>query len=258
MAEKMTSDKPVLVLLHGWGVNQGVWQSVAQQLADRCQLLTPDLPGFGLCREYPQPYQLDTVVDMLAAQIPAQSYVCGWSLGGLLAIALAHRYPQKVKQLGLIAASPCFMAQHNWPGMAEAVMQQFARSLSENLPLTIERFLAIQAMGSSSARADIKVLKQAIMAYPMADIAPVEGALQLLKLDLRNEFRALTQPVNGFFGRLDSLVPVKVVALLQQLQPQARFLVAAHASHAPFISHQDEFMHWLRQWITPLSGQSIN
>lgn len=259
MAEKMTSDKPVLVLLHGWGVNQGVWQSVAQQLErqpedqpeDKVQVLTPDLPGFGLCREYPQPYQLDAVVDILAAQIPAQSYVCGWSLGGLLAIALAHRYPQKVKQLGLIAASPCFMAQHNWPGMAEAIMQQFARSLSENLPLTIERFLAIQAMGSSTARADIKVLKQAIMAYPMADANAVEGALQLLKADLRTEFAALSQPVSGFFGRLDSLVPVKVTDLLQQLQPQGRFSIAAHASHAPFISHQDEFMHWLRQWLSP-------
>ncbi|SEI04794.1 pimeloyl-[acyl-carrier protein] methyl ester esterase [Rheinheimera pacifica] len=253
MAEKMTSDKPVLVLLHGWGVNQGVWHGVAQQLESqldgKIQLLTPDLPGFGLCRNYPQPYQLDAVVEMLAAHIPAQSYVCGWSLGGLLAIALAHRYPHKVKQLGLIAASPCFMAQQNWPGMAEAIMQQFARALSENLPLTIERFLAIQAMGSSSARADIKVLKQAIMAYPMADITAVEGALQLLKLDLRQQFAALTQPVAGFFGRLDSLVPVKVTDLLQQLQPHGQFVVAAHASHAPFISHQDEFIQWLRLWL---------
>ncbi len=250
MTEKMTSDKPVLVLLHGWGVNQGVWQSVAQQLGGKVQLMTPDLPGFGLCREYPQPYRLDAVVDLLAAQIPAQSYVCGWSLGGLLAIALAHRYPQKVRQLGLIAASPCFIAQQGWPGMAEAIMQQFAHSLSENLPLTIERFLAIQAMGSSSARADIKALKQVIMAYPMADKAAVEGALQLLKLDLRAEFAALTIPVAGLYGRLDSLVPVKVVEQLAQLQPQGRFTVLPPASHAPFISHPEAFLRWLQHWLS--------
>lgn len=246
----MTSDKPVLVLLHGWGVNQGVWQSVATQLDNTVQLITPDLPGFGLCRDYPQPYHLNAVVEMLAAQIPEQSYVCGWSLGGLLAIALAYRYPHKVKHLALLAASPCFMARQDWPGMAEAVMQQFASSLSENLPLTIERFLAIQAMGSSSARADIKALKQAIMTYPMADANAVEGALQLLKIDLRSEFSSLTQPVSGFFGRLDSLVPVKITDLLRQMQPQGQFVIAAHASHAPFISHQDEFMHWLRQWLS--------
>ncbi|MBZ9613694.1 pimeloyl-ACP methyl ester esterase BioH [Rheinheimera maricola] len=245
----MRSDKPTLVLLHGWGVNQGVWQSITAHLDDSVVVITTDLPGFGNSRTYPQPYQLDAVVEQLAAQIPSNSYVCGWSLGGLLAIALAHRYPDKVQQLGLVASSPCFMAQPAWPGMAVAVLQQFSKALSENLPLTIERFLAIQAMGSSSARNDIKLLKQAILAYPMPEAAAIDGALQLLQCDLRVEFAALRQPVAGFYGRLDSLIPVAVVELLQKLQPQARFTLAAKASHAPFISHPDEFIQWLHCWL---------
>jgi pimeloyl-[acyl-carrier protein] methyl ester esterase len=258
MAGEMIFDKPTLVLLHGWGVNQGVWQSVRPHLAEQIQVLTPDLPGFGNSRQYPQPYQLDAVVEVLAAQIPQQSYVCGWSLGGVLAIALANRYPDKVRQLGLIASSPCFIAQQDWPGMAAAVLQQFAQALSDNVAQTIERFLAIQAMGSSSARHDIKALKQAIMAYPMADVAAIEGALQLLKCDLRAEFAALRQPVAGFYGRLDSLVPVKVTERLQQLRPDGCFSVAAQASHAPFISHTTEFIFWLRDWLGLPAQHHIN
>lgn len=245
----MTSDKPTVVLLHGWGVNHGVWQGVADALQDSVQLYTPDLPGFGLCRTYPQPYTLNAVVEQLAAEIPAQSVVCGWSLGGVVAIALAARYPDKVKQLGLIASSPCFIAQQNWPGMAMPVLTQFASALSENIALTIERFLAIQALGSSSARHDIKALKQAIMAYPMAEPAAIAGALELLKSDLRQEFASLQQPIAGYYGRLDSLVPVAVVEPLQLLQPQAEFCIAAHASHAPFVSHLDEFCQWLTRWL---------
>lgn len=245
----MNSDKPTLVLLHGWGMNQGVWHSVASQLEHKVQLLTPDLPGFGLQRQYPRPYTLDAVISVLAEQIPAQSYVCGWSLGGQLAIGLASRFPDKVRQLGLIAASPCFIAQPQWPGMAEHIMQQFATALSDNLMQTIERFLAIQAMGSTSARQDIKALKQAIMAYPQADAAAVAGALQLLKHDLRPEFAALTQPVAGVYGRLDALVPVKVVPQLQRLQPQGSFSIIEHASHAPFISHPTQFSSWLADWL---------
>jgi pimeloyl-[acyl-carrier protein] methyl ester esterase len=247
MAGEMASDKPTVVLLHGWGVNHGVWQGVASALANHVQLSTPDLPGFGQCRQYPQPYTLDAVVAQLAAQIPPKSVVCGWSLGGVLAIALAARYPEKVKQLGLIASSPCFVAKPGWPGMAEAVLQQFASALSGNIALTIERFLAIQALGSSSARQDIKALKQAIMAFPMAEAAAIEGALELLKCDLRNELASLRQPVMGFYGRLDSLVPVTVLEPLQQLQPGGQFTVAAHASHAPFVSHPGEFSSWLQQ-----------
>lgn len=252
----MVSDKPTLVLLHGWGVNQGVWQGIATHFGDTVKVLTPDLPGFGLCQQYPAPYQLDAVVDMLAHNIPEQSYICGWSLGGLLAIALASRQPEKVRELAIIAASPCFVARQNWPGMAETVLQQFADALNDNVGLTLDRFLAIQAMGSHSARADIKQLKQAIMAYPTASTEAISGALQLLKTDLRPEFAALRQPVSGLYGRLDALVPVNVVEQLQQLQPAARFTVSASASHAPFISHSAEFCLWLNEWLNLPDNQS--
>jgi pimeloyl-[acyl-carrier protein] methyl ester esterase len=249
MAGQMTSDKPALVLLHGWGVNQGVWQGVRQTLSAEVRLTTPDLPGFGNAVNYPQPYSLDAVVAQLAEQIPTDSYVCGWSLGGMLAIALAKRYPHKVAKLALVGASPCFVAQPDWPGMQLSVLQQFAGALSQNLPLTVERFLAIQALGSRSARDDIKTLKQAIMAYPMPAQDAIAGALELLHCDLRPEFAALRQPVAGFYGRLDSLVPVAVLTQLQQLQPKARFTVAEHASHAPFISHPQLFIGWLNNWL---------
>lgn len=249
MAAEMSSDKPTLVLLHGWGVNQGVWQQVAGRLSPHVKVITLDLPGFGLNRHYPQPYSLSAVTAQLAADIPPDSYVCGWSLGGLLGIALARHYPQQVKQLALVAASPCFMAAPGWPGMAEGLMQQFAQSLADNLPLTIERFLAIQAMGSESARRDIKVLKQAVMAYPMAAPEAIAGALALLQQDLRPEFAALTQPVQGLYGRLDTLVPAALVPQLQHLHPAGQFDIAAKASHAPFISHPEQFIDWVSHWL---------
>lgn len=258
MTDNSVADKPTLVLLHGWGVNQGVWQSMRQRLPGDISVLTPDLPGFGSAAQFPQPYTLDTLCQQLAAQIPDGSAVCGWSLGGLIAMALAKRYPAKVSKLALVAASPCFLAQTGWPGMAPSVMQQFARALSDNLQQTIERFLAIQAMGSDSAKADTKALKQAIMAYPPAQPQAVAAALQLLaQTDLRAEFSALSLPLAGLYGRLDSLVPVKLVEQLQQLQPQGCFTVLPHASHAPFISHPDAFLAWLQQWLSPSGCNSI-
>ena len=70
MAADMMSDKPTLVLLHGWGMNQGVWRSVTSQFEHKVSLLTPDLPGFGLSQQYPIPYQLNAVIELLAEQIP--------------------------------------------------------------------------------------------------------------------------------------------------------------------------------------------
>lgn len=251
MAEVANTDKPNLVLLHGWGVNQGVWQHLRQTLTDQVNVMTPDLPGFGSSARFPQPYRLEAVVKQLAEQIPDNSLVCGWSLGGLVAVSLAEQYPHKVSRLALLAATPCFLAKDNWPGMAAGVMAQFADSLSRNLELTIERFLAIQAMGSSTARADIRQLKEAILTYPAGQPEALQGGLKLLaEEDLRQCFARLTLPVAGCFGRLDSLVPAAVIPLLQQLQPSGQFTLLNKASHAPFISHPVEFTEWLEQWLT--------
>ncbi|WP_031570296.1 pimeloyl-ACP methyl ester esterase BioH [Rheinheimera texasensis] len=242
--------KPTVVLIHGWGLNHAIWQPVADVLAAEYQVLALDLPGYGLATNYPEPYSLAAITDQLAAQIPAQSFVLGWSLGGLVATQLALRHPAKVRSLALVASSPCFLQQPDWPGMNAQVMQQFAGSLSANLALTVERFLAIQAMGSDTARHDIKQLKQAVLSLPLPQAQVLAAGLEILATtDLRPELAKLSMPLFGCFGRLDSLVPVAMTTMLAELAPRAQISVLAKASHAPFISHQTEFLYWIRQCL---------
>jgi len=205
MAVQPQTSKPTLVLLHGWGLNHAVWQQIVPFLLQNYQVLTPDLPGFGLALQCPSPYTLTAVAAQLAQQIPPQSLVLGWSLGGLIATQLALDFPDKVKALALVASSPCFLAKTDWPGMDGKVLTQFATALSKDLALTVERFLAIQALGSETARLDIKVLKQAVLSLPLPQQQALAGGLQLLaEHDLRTQLANLKMPVAGCYGRLDS------------------------------------------------------
>ncbi|MCA1931421.1 pimeloyl-ACP methyl ester esterase BioH [Rheinheimera sp.] len=245
MSEQLKFSQTPVVFLHGWGLNHQVWSQLVLALPKELDIRTPDLPGFGLS-PCPESYDIDSVLTQLAEQIPDQSILIGWSLGGVLAIALASRYPEKVQKLGLIASSPCFMAKDNWPGMEGRVMQQFAGQLQQDLALTVERFLAIQAMGSSTARQDIKLLKQAVLSLALPSATALQGGLELLAtLDMRQEFAALTLPVFSILGRLDSLVPVAIAPLLQSLRPELQLAILQKSSHAPFISHQQEFISLL-------------
>jgi pimeloyl-[acyl-carrier protein] methyl ester esterase len=251
MAEIRNTDKPVLVLLHGWGVNQGVWHTLINDITPDVVVLCLDIPGFGLAQQLPSPYNFDAVLAALATQIPDNSIVCGWSLGGLLAIALAERYPVKVTKLGLIAATPCFLQHTDWPGMKPDVLEQFGQTLQRNLSQTISRFLAIQAMGSKHAKSDAAALKQAIAAFPQARAEALSAGLDFLRdQDLRQSFASLKQPVAACFGSLDSLVPAAVVAKLQRLKPHAALTILTKASHAPFISNREEFLAWLNNWLS--------
>lgn len=244
------SASATLVLLHGWGLNHAVWQTTVEAIGHQVKVLALDLPGYGLHAQAPADYSLAALADQLAAQLPHHCYLLGWSLGGLVATEIALRHPSRVARLALVASSPCFMQQADWPGMDAKVMHQFAGALSNNLPQTVERFLAIQAMGSETARQDIKPLKQAVLSLPLPSAAVLQAGLHLLEsTDLRRRLGELQMPVAGCFGRLDSLVPVAMTSLLQQYCPAMQLTVLPKASHAPFISHQAEFLAWLRIWL---------
>lgn len=250
MTEISKSTKPTLVLLHGWGLNRAVWQSILPMLPSDQPVLCLDLPGFGDNQHAPSPYELAAIAAQVLPNIPEQALLVGWSLGGLVAQQIAKMAPQKVKALALVASSPCFVAKEGWPGIMPAVLTQFANALQHDVAKTIERFLAIQAMGSEHARQDIKRLKDAVMSLPLPQRAALAGGLTILATeDLRADLATLHCPVSACFGRLDALVPVTVVTALTELAPKVHITVFAQASHAPFVSHPAEFIQWLSAWL---------
>tara|TARA_R110002012_G_scaffold52494_1_gene134822 strand:+ start:390 stop:1166 length:777 start_codon:yes stop_codon:yes gene_type:complete len=236
---------PNLVLLHGWGVNSGVWQPIATQLEQYFSITYVDLPGFGENNQImPKPYDLKNLAECVANVLPQNSVLAGWSLGGLVAQHVALLEPTNVKQLVLIATSPKFQKGSDWAGIDPNILQAFSQQLVKNLSKTIERFLAIQAMGSDSAKMDIKKIKSSIEASPQADIAALTAGLDILKhVDLRDQIAALKMPIHWMLGRLDSLVPAKLQGFVQQSLPNNHSVtVFPHASHAPFISHTEDFI----------------
>ncbi|MGL5588977.1 MAG: pimeloyl-ACP methyl ester esterase BioH, partial [Aeromonas veronii] len=115
---------------------------------------------------------------------------------------------------------------------------------------TIERFLAIQAMGSEHARDDIRQLRHWLAERPTPQFAALEAGLTLLAdIDLREPLRELDLPWLRVYGRLDSLVPKAAIPLLDDLYPASRSVTLNKASHAPFISHPDEFIEIVRDFV---------
>ncbi|UNC48344.1 pimeloyl-ACP methyl ester esterase BioH [Enterobacter huaxiensis] len=230
-----------LVLLHGWGLNAEVWHCVNEELASHFTLHLVDLPGFGRSRGFGA-MSLDEMAQQVLDAAPQQAIWLGWSLGGLVASKIALDHPERVQALVTVASSPCFSAQEAWPGIKPDVLAGFQQQLSEDFQRTVERFLALQTMGTETARQDARTLKQTVLSLPMPDVEVLNGGLEILKTaDLRERLIALTMPHLRIYGYLDGLVPRKVVPLLDALWPESESLVIAKAAHAPFISHPAEF-----------------
>ena len=230
-----------LVLLHGWGLNAEVWHCISEELSSHFTLHLVDLPGFGRSQGFGA-MTLAEMTEQVLKQAPEKAIWLGWSLGGLVASQLALSHPERVQALVTVASSPCFSAREGWPGIKPEVLAGFQHQLSEDFQRTVERFLALQTMGTESARQDARALKKTVLALPMPPVDVLNGGLEMLKtVDLRESLKALTVPFLRLYGYLDGLVPRKVVPLLDELWPQSESQVFAKAAHAPFISHPDAF-----------------
>ena len=244
-----------LVFIHGWGLNSGVWQPTIDCLADQFEIITVDLPGFGTnVNNTCQPYQLENIANAIVASIDKPAVYIGWSLGGLVCSQIALAHPQQSLGLITVSSSPCFIEKENesahWPGIKSHLLAGFHRQLAEDIQKTLDGFLRIQAMGSPHLRQDIKQIRNLVMQYPLPSRATLDDSLALLEtVDLRNQLAQISVPFLRLYGRLDSLVPKTIPTLVTELHPKSDQHIFTKASHAPFISHFDEFISVLTQWL---------
>ncbi|MDQ8038035.1 MAG: pimeloyl-ACP methyl ester esterase BioH [Pedobacter sp.] len=230
---------PELVLLHGWGLHSGVWEKFLPLLTPHFRITCVDLPGFG--GNHGKELRFADFFEAVQTVTPPRALWAGWSLGGLLALEMAARHPQRVQGLFMLAATPCFVQREDWtPAMKPDVFADFADSLRENPLLTLESFLTLQCRGSASMKADIRFLQSVLEAGPNLSTSVLQTGLDVLaRGDLRARLSALNLPVHFLLGEKDVLVPAKLQPALKILQFDAGVTVIPAAAHVPFVSHPE-------------------
>ena len=232
-----------LLLIHGWGMHGGMWGSVTEKLAQYFQVLAVDLPGHGLSAVTAH-FDLDSMVDSLSAQFREPLTVCGWSLGGQVALRWAMRYPQQVQRLILVASTPSFVRREDWNhAMSIELLQEFAVALRQNYALTLKRFLALQLRGSEQEREILAVLRPALFSRGEPDLAALQDGLAILQeSDLRSALPSIMQSALIIAGELDALAPWQASQYMAQQIPTAELVKIKGAAHVPFLSHAEEFV----------------
>jgi len=109
---RATGIGPCVVLLHGFGEDGNIWQSQIDFLQPHFRIIVPDIPGSGkspLIKDadidtYSEAIKLilDDEIKISPDKQKGGFALIGHSMGGYIALAFAEKYPQYLKQLGLL------------------------------------------------------------------------------------------------------------------------------------------------------------
>lgn len=242
-----------LVFIHGWGQNGGAWQGLLEALSAQYPTHILELPGHGAAVWQAPGFDLDALVDKYAAQAPASCTVIGWSLGGILALRWAQRYPAQVQKLVLMATTPCFGERSDWShGTPDAVQKAFAEAIVTNPTQGLQRFADLLAEGEADVRGVRRQLRALLAAAPTPYTDALSAGLDFLaETDLRARLHE-TPPQQAtllLHGEGDTITPFAAAEWLAATLPHARLHALPHCGHAPMLSHSAEVLAALQMFL---------
>ncbi len=244
-----------LVLIHGWSMSAAVFSEILESLAAERLVLVPDLPGHGASDPGPA-YDAAALAGDLEAWLLASGHreidLIGWSLGGQVALELARLETLRVRRLLLVATTPCFVTNADWPhGLPAGQVRAMARDLRRDYPGTLEAFFHLQFGGDDLAPESLEsLLASAFHAAPRPPLDAALAALEALRrADLRGRLTGVVCPTLVHQGSLDRItMPAAAQALAEGL-PAGRLHLVPGVGHAPFLSRPGETLELWREFL---------
>jgi len=248
---EQTGAGPDMVLIHGWGAHGGIWSDIAATLEKNFRLTIVDLPGLGRSPALANGFTLVNAVTAIKAVTPDVAIWMGWSLGALIAMALAVNDKDRVKKIILVGGSPCFAKKKDWPfATSTEVLDGFGNMLETDYRKTLTRFLSLQMGDSSRARQVLRSQRQLLFKHGEPDITALAEMLVVLKeTDLRESLSQVDVPALLIHGDRDTLAPVPAANYLEQHLPRARLFEIKGAGHVPFLTHTETCVQVINEFV---------
>lgn len=200
---------PTVLLLHGFGADRLTWLLTQREVSQYASTIALDLPGHGQSDRDVGDGDVAFLADLTAAFLAERQtgpvHIVGHSLGGAIAIDLAHRRPEWVASLFLIAPA----------GLGSGIDPEFLTSVTEmseldQATIVLERLVTRRRLISPQMTA--RVLEQLSQPGSREALRKVARSLTTIHGDLAEAVAAVGRrglPIHVMWGDSDTVNPLE-------------------------------------------------
>jgi pimeloyl-ACP methyl ester carboxylesterase/alkylhydroperoxidase/carboxymuconolactone decarboxylase family protein YurZ len=245
------------VFIHGVGSRLDAWANVVPHLSTLGPLVRYDLRGHGLSPAPPGPWELDDFVAdhlaLLAELGISRSNVVGFSLGGLIAQAIAVRQPEVVDKLVIMGAVAGRTAAER-----DAVLERLALVEQEG-PAGVAARSGTRWYTEEYAAANPEIVQRHLEEIAANDPAAYAAAYRVLATnDLVDELPAVRAATLVVTGADDVGSPPHMAEAMAERIPDARVVVIPDQRHSLLEECPEQVADLLRDFLAEPGADSLN
>ena len=249
---------PVIVFLHGFTGSTATWTRIVDLLDGEYKTVAVDLTGHGKTtvpketNRYSMEEQiadLEVLVDKLKL---TNFTLVGYSMGGRVALAYAHRYPERVSSLILESASPGIKSESERLERREADNKLSARIKREGIPSFVNFWQNIplfntQKKLSTEIQGAVREerLSQNVTGLANSLIGIGTGSQR----SYWSELQAINVPVLLITGEIDTKF-VNIAQEMLKYLPLAKLRTIKDAGHAIHVEKPTLFATMVKEHVT--------
>jgi len=252
-------EAPVVVLIHGLGLNQHIWQWHQPEISIHCRVVNYDLYGHGESAPPPSTPSLSLFAQQLADLLDSLSIdrcsIVGFSLGGMINRRFAMDYPDRTHAL-CILNSPHERTPEAQKAVEERASQTASGGPGANLDATIERWFTPEFR---AARTDvIKLVRQWVLANDPTSYAQCRQVLANGVLELIRPQPPISHPTLVMTAENDSgSTPSMSHAIAGEIAG-ANALIVPRLQHMGLVEAPSSFIEPIMEFLSQVGNESSN
>lgn len=229
---------PALLLMNSLGTSLEMWDDQLEALSERYELIRFDARGHGKStigadREATMDMLATDALNVLDACGVARAHLCGLSMGGMIAMHIATKWPDRVLKAALCSTSPHMPPRENWDARIQTVMTQGTAALAEG---TLGRWFTPAFHQEHPEK--VAHIRSLLLETSPEGYAACCAAIR--DMDQRESIRDITAKTLVIGGTADTSTPPQQAELIASTIMEAK-LVLLEAAHLSNIERAGEF-----------------
>ena len=256
-----TTEKPVMVFVHGWGGSSRYWRSTAEALSDNYDCLLYDLRGFGRSKLHENPLGLSYDLEEYAEDFKAlldglgleKVYMNSHSMGASVAALFSTMYPDKVERSiltcnGIFEYNKlAFDTFHKFGGYVVKFRYKWFLKVPFAPSLFMSRFLH----GPIDKLDKIAFLEDFLLADYEAASGTIYTSVSKKAVEtMPKKFVEISVPTLLVSGEKDIIIPAEMGQEAARLNDKIEYVEMANTAHFPMLEDKETYLTKVKEFLS--------